>query len=103
VSKALCTEKRAIMYIMKWTIAEARENFANLLQHANKEPQSIFNRNRFVAAVIDAETFEAFETWQKERRASLANALDELTAICQQDDYELVIPKRQNRSTPFDQ
>jgi prevent-host-death family protein len=53
---------------MKWTVAEARDKFADLLQNANKEPQSIFNRNRFVAAVVDAETFEAFEARQKERR-----------------------------------
>jgi prevent-host-death family protein len=87
---------------MKWTVAEARDKFADLLQNANKEPQSIFNRNRFVAAVIDAETFEAFEAWQKERRQGVANAFDELKAICQEDDYKLEPPKRKNRPTPFD-
>jgi prevent-host-death family protein len=87
---------------MKWTVAEARDKFADLLQNANKEPQSIFNRNRFVAAVIDAETFEAFEAWQKERRQGVANVFDELKAICQEDDYKLESPKRKNRPTPFD-
>jgi prevent-host-death family protein len=87
---------------MKWTVAEARDKFADLLQSANKEPQSIFNRNRFVAAVVDAETFEAFEAWQKERKQSVANAFDELSAICQEDDYKLEAPKRKNRPTPFD-
>jgi hypothetical protein len=53
-----------IMYIMKWTVAQARESFADLLQSAQQEPQSIFNRDRFVAAVIDAETFAAFQAWQ---------------------------------------
>jgi prevent-host-death family protein len=75
--------------MMKWTVAEARDKFADLLQNATKEPQSIFNRNRFVAAVVDAETFEAFEAWQKERRQSVAGAFDELSAICQEDDYRL--------------
>jgi PHD/YefM family antitoxin component YafN of YafNO toxin-antitoxin module len=79
---------------MKWTVAEARDKFADLLQNANKEPQSIFNCNRFVAAVIDAETFEAFEVWQKERRQGVANALDELGDICREDDYRLEFPKQ---------
>jgi prevent-host-death family protein len=79
---------------MKWTVAEARDKFADLLQNAHKEPQSIFNRNRFVAAVIDAETFAAFEAWQKERRQDMANALDELGDICWQDDYRLEPPKQ---------
>lgn len=92
----------AILYIVKWTVEEARDKFADLLQSANKEPQSIFNRNRFVAAVVDAETFEAFEAWQKERRQGVANAFDELSAICQEDDYSLEVPKRKNRPTPFD-
>lgn len=87
---------------MKWTVAEARDKFADLLQNANKEPQSIFNRNRFVAVVVDAETFEAFKAWQKERRQGIASAFDELNDICQEDDYSLDIPKRKNRSTPFD-
>ncbi len=87
---------------MKWTVAEARDKFADLLQNTRKEPQSIFNRNRFVAAVIDAETFEAFEAWQKERRQSVANTLDELSTICQEDDYALETPSRKNRATPFD-
>jgi prevent-host-death family protein len=77
---------------MKWTVAEARDKFADLLQNANKEPQSIFNRNRFVAAVVDAETFEAFKVWQKERRQGVANAFDELSAICQENDYRLEPP-----------
>jgi prevent-host-death family protein len=90
------------MYTVKWTVAEARDKFADLLKNTHKEPQSIFNRNRFVAAVIDAETFEAFEVWQKERRQSVANTLDELSTICQEDGYRLETPLRKNRATPFD-
>jgi PHD/YefM family antitoxin component YafN of YafNO toxin-antitoxin module len=74
---------------MKWTVAEAGDKFADLLQNANKEPQSVFNRNRFVAAVIDAETFEAFEVWRRERRQGVASALDELGDICREDGYRL--------------
>jgi prevent-host-death family protein len=87
---------------MKWTIAAAKRNFAELLRHAHEEPQSIFNRDRFVAAVIDAETFEAFKAWQESQRKSLGEALGELQTICREEDYSLEPVKRENRPTPFD-
>ena len=87
---------------MKWNVAEARQNFTQLLREAEQEPQSIYKRDRFVAAVLDAETFASFQAWQKAQRASVAAALEDLAVICEEEDYRLELPERKNRPDPFD-
>ena len=39
---------------MSWSIAQAKQRFSELLRQAAEAPQLIFNRERMVAAVIDA-------------------------------------------------
>lgn len=88
---------------MSWKIAEAKQNLSRLLRQAAEEPQLIYRRNRRVAAVIDAETFELFEAWreQRERRRSLAEAFAELRGLCADEDYELPAVERSDRFNPF--
>ncbi len=67
---------------MKWTVAKARQHFAELLQQAALEPQSVCNRDRPVAAVVDFETFRRFEQWREVAMSrSIADAFDELRGI----------------------
>ena len=86
---------------MKWNIAKARQHFTQLLQEAEQEPQSIYKRDQLVAAVLDAETFEAFQDWQKAQKASIAKELQVIRAICQEEDYAFETPKRIDRANPF--
>ncbi|MBT9582503.1 type II toxin-antitoxin system prevent-host-death family antitoxin [bacterium] len=53
---------------MEWTIAEACQRFSQLVKGAHQEPQLITNRNRPVAAVLDAVTFLKFREWQQQCR-----------------------------------
>ena len=86
---------------MEWTIAEARQRFSQLVKDAHQEPQVITNRNRPVAAVLDAETFMKFQEWRQQCRRSLFDSLQDLGRICQEENYELVIPERVNRTNQF--
>ncbi len=86
---------------MKWNIAKARQNFTQLLQEAEQEPQSIYKRDKLVAAVLDAETYEAFQVWQKSQKTSIAKDLQAISAICQQEDYVFETSKRVDRANPF--
>ena len=48
---------------MSWNIAQAKQRFSEVVRQAAEEPQLIYNRDHLVAAVIDAEDFEAFKQW----------------------------------------
>lgn len=86
---------------MKWNIANARQNFRQLLQDAQRAPQSIYKHDRFVAAVLDAESFAAFQAWRQSQRQSIGEALQDIQAICQEETYQLETGERRNRANPF--
>ena len=50
---------------MSWNIAQARQHFSDVVKQAADEPQLIYNRERRVAAVINAEQFSSFQTWRQ--------------------------------------
>jgi antitoxin (DNA-binding transcriptional repressor) of toxin-antitoxin stability system len=86
----------------KWSVAKAKEHFSEVLREARKEPQRVYNRDRLVALVVAPEEFEAFEEWQRVKRAgSLADAFRELREICREEAYELAVPERVDRPNPF--
>jgi hypothetical protein len=85
---------------VKWTTAQARENFSRLLREAKNEPQEVFNRDHFVAAVVDEETYRAFRAW-RESRASLQKAFAGVRQILQEEAYTLEVPDRRNRADPL--
>jgi prevent-host-death family protein len=76
---------------MPWNIAQAKQHFSEVVKRADKEPQLIYNRDRAVAALINARDFEAFEAWRRERAAprSLADEFAELRALAAGDDDPL--------------
>lgn len=87
---------------MDWKIAEAKQNFSELVKAAEREPQWIYNRDKLVAAMVPAEALKEFLGWRsrKEER-TLAEAFEELRRICEEEDYTLEIPPRQDRPNPF--
>jgi prevent-host-death family protein len=88
---------------MAWKIAQAKQNFSQVIRFAAEEPQYIYNRSRPVAAVIGGETFALFETWRKERmaRQPLQQVFSELQALCAEEGYELPENPREDRNNPF--
>lgn len=87
---------------MRWTVAEARQRFSELLRMTSESPQSIFLRNRPVAAVVDLKTFEEFQAWRNRQQAvTIADAFEELRRIEKHEAYTLRTRPRVNRSNPF--
>lgn len=87
---------------MSWSINEARQHFAEIIRHAAEEPQLIYSGDQLVAAMIDAEAFNAFKQWQaSHQRKTLAEELAELREIAVEENYELVLPLRTNRPNAF--
>jgi hypothetical protein len=77
----------------RWTIASARQNLPTLIGMAAREPQEVYRRDELVARVVSPELVT--------RRRPLAEALAELQRICAEEDYELAVPTRGDRSNPF--
>lgn len=87
---------------MNWKIAEAKQSFSRLVRESAEEPQLIFNRHRLVAVVVEPESFQEFEEWRRQReRRSIGDAFAELRALCDEEDYELVVPDRADRTNLF--
>lgn len=86
---------------MQWTIAQARQRFSELLRQAADAPQIVTNRDRPVAAVVDAETFREFQEWKTRKRTSLAECFQELRKICREENYEFVTTDRTERANSF--
>ncbi len=86
----------------RWSIAEARKHFAELIESAVKEPQAVYRRDRLVALVVDPEMLKEFVAWKEERAGrSIADAFDELRQLCREEGYRLRVPVRKNRPNPF--
>jgi hypothetical protein len=86
---------------MNWTIESAKQHFTEIINQAVQEPQPIFNDKQIVVAVIDAQTFKAFEQWQRSQKRSPANAFEELRQLCLEENYTLEIPNRYDRENAF--
>ena len=87
---------------MRWKVAEAKQRFSEVLRAVGNEPQLIFNRDRLVAAVIDPESWQVFQTWrERERQVSLAGVFHKFRRIAAEENYEMEVPERQDRGNVF--
>ena len=88
---------------MEWKLAEAKQQFSEVVRQAAAEPQVIFNRDRRVAAVISAEGLDEYLEWRETRTTgSLKDSLAELASICAEEGLEYEAPKRVDRDNPLD-
>jgi hypothetical protein len=86
----------------KWSIARARQCFAELIESTAKEPQPIYKRDKLVAAMVDAETFLEFLKWKEEQAGrTIYTAMQELRTLCEEEGYEFAWPRREDRPNPF--
>ena len=84
-----------------WSVSEARKALAEVIEAAQTRPQRLHRHGRLVAVVVGAGAFEDFERFEQ-RRTGVASALAELQQICAEEDYELYVPERRDRPTPFE-
>jgi uncharacterized protein YcgL (UPF0745 family) len=86
---------------MSWKIAEAKQQFSEVLRRAAGKPQLIHNRDRLVGAVIGPEDTAAFLAWKAQQAALLSDAIDEVRRICTEEGYFLELPPRADRKNPL--
>lgn len=85
---------------MNWKVGDAKQRLSELLRRSAEAPQLVFSRDRFVAAVISAETYAAFEEWQRGLgRGTLDRKFDEVRELCAEDGYELEVGERLDRES----
>ena len=83
-------------------VAEAKQKFSELLRAAGGEPQTIYNRGRRVAVVVDAAAYGEFEAWRSERgQRSLADLFEQLRDLSGKERYTLRVPVRRDRVNRF--
>ncbi|HWN41470.1 MAG TPA: prevent-host-death protein [Thermoanaerobaculia bacterium] len=86
---------------MNWKIGEAKQRFSEVVRAAEEEPQRIYNRDRLVAAVVGPGEIKEFLAWRERRRkGSLADSVRELSRICEEEDYTLEVPRREQEGRP---
>ena len=51
-------------HIMTWNIAQAKQQFSEVVRLSAQEPQAIYNRDARVAMLVNADEFEAFHQWR---------------------------------------
>jgi len=90
---------------MNWNIASAKQQFSEVVRLTAEEPQAIYNRDKPVAVMVSAETFEQFKQWQAQRkRPTLAQQFDEIRALlAERGEDGIEIPPRTNRPNPMDE
>jgi hypothetical protein len=64
---------------MGWSIAQAKQRLSEVVRLSAREPQPLYNRGRLVGALIDAESYAAFERWRQ--GAAQATVADEFEAL----------------------
>jgi hypothetical protein len=83
---------------MKWKVSHAQQHLSEVLRAAELAPQQIFNRRRFVAAVVDGPTFDEFEQWRKRRaQPTLGERFAELRRICAEENWQMPTVERSDR------
>jgi prevent-host-death family protein len=63
---------------MTWNIANAKQQFSEVVRLSAQEPQPVYKHSRPVAVVISAEEYAAFETWRRARAAPAATGVASL-------------------------
>lgn len=85
-----------------WTLREAQNQFIDLVESCAQEPQILSTHGQPVAAVVDIELFHEFWSFfQTRKRPTIAELIQELRDIQQEEDVELELPERQDRPNPL--
>jgi hypothetical protein len=85
-----------------WTLLEIQNHVHEIFQRGIQEPQLVYDQNTPVAVILDIGVFqELTATRQRQNFPTIAELLDELEQIQQEEPVELELPSRQDRPNPF--
>ena len=89
----------------KWKISEAKAQFTKLLTFSKNAPQIICNRDKPVSVVMNIKLFEELIKLRDAsvHRPTIAEMLSEMESIKKLEPGGITIPKRMNRTNPFEE
>ena len=81
---------------MTWNIAQAKQQFSEVVRLSIQEPQAIYNRDKPVAMLVNAQVFEEFQQWHtRQHEPTLSEQFGEIRAALQADPSAVVdLPPR---------
>jgi prevent-host-death family protein len=87
-----------------WNIANAKQQFSEVVRLAAQEPQAIYNRDRPVAVLISANEFEGYQRFlAAQRKPALEEQFAQIRAILAAEGSDgIEIAPRMDRPNPFD-
>lgn len=50
---------------MSWNIAQAKQQFSEMVRLSAEEPQAVYNRDKAVAVLVSAAEYQQFIQWRK--------------------------------------
>jgi hypothetical protein len=85
-----------------WRIAEAKQQFSEVVRRSGDAPQKIYRRDRLVAAVVSPDALATIEeAGRRQSSRSLAEAFSDIRAACLEERYDLPLPERRDREAWF--
>ncbi|RZI96934.1 MAG: type II toxin-antitoxin system prevent-host-death family antitoxin [Variovorax sp.] len=92
---------------MSWSIAQAKQQFSEVVRLAAEEPQAIYNRATPVAMIVGTQDYEAFKQWQATQGGNpllqSMNRLRDALAEAASDGLALEPHLPENRPNAFEQ
>lgn len=87
---------------MNWKTSQENHHLPDCSKKVVQKLQHIFNGNKLMAVVIDVKKYEEFTPCtNKQEKKTLAATFERLRSICEEEEYELMIPCRINRELIF--
>ncbi|APW38255.1 hypothetical protein RD110_14495 [Rhodoferax koreense] len=89
---------------MTWNIANAKQQFSEVVRLTAEEPQAIYNRDKQVAVLISSDDFEEFQQLRKQRdKPTLLELFADIRAALIADGAEdgIEIAPRTDRYNPM--
>ncbi|MCP4692086.1 MAG: type II toxin-antitoxin system Phd/YefM family antitoxin [Desulfobacterales bacterium] len=89
--------------MMKWKVSEAKANLSRVLSECAESPQVITKRDKPVGVVIHMKLYEELmEARRLKKTPTIAEMIDELETMENDEPGEFMIPKRENRWNPLE-
>ena len=86
-----------------WNIANAKQQFSEVVRLTDEEPQAIYNRDKPVAVVVSAKEFDEFKQWKAQQaKPSLLELFANMRAALVEEGFDgLDLPPRTTRYNPM--
>jgi prevent-host-death family protein len=88
---------------VSWKVAQAKQQFSEVLRLSAREPQAIYNRDERVAVLVSAAEYDEFQRWRAARSSrSPEQDFAEVRALLEQAGVDgIELSSRSSRANSF--